>query len=62
MLYGNYCYILIEQSTPLVPFSRYEWGGIQNLELSNVEQPIFRNLKITNIKIAKEKSFDYFIY
>ena len=37
-------------------------GGVQNLELSNVERPIFRNLKITNIKIAKDELFDYFIY
>ena len=37
-------------------------GGVQNLEWSNVEQPIFWNFKITNIKIAKDKLFDYFIY
>ena len=37
-------------------------GGIQNLEWSNVERPIFRNFKITNIKIEKDELFDYFIY
>ena len=37
-------------------------AGIQNLERSNVERPIFRNLKITNIKTAKDELFDYFIY
>ena len=37
-------------------------GGVQNLEWSNVERPIFQNLKITNIKIAKNELFDYFIY
>ena len=26
------------------------------------ERPIFRNFEITNIKIAKDESFDYFIY
>ena len=29
-------------------------GGVQNLEWSNMERPIFRNSKITNIKIAKD--------
>ena len=37
-------------------------GGVQNLEWSNVERPIFRNFKITNIKITKDQLFDYFIY
>ena len=37
-------------------------GGVQNLEWSNVERPIFQNFKITNIKIAKDELFDYFIY
>ena len=37
-------------------------GGVQNLEWSNVERPIFPNFKITNIKIAKDVLFDYFIY
>ena len=37
-------------------------GGVQNLEWSNVERPIFRNFKITNIKIAIDELFDYFIY
>ena len=36
-------------------------GGVQKLEWSNVEQPIFRNFKITNIKTAKDDLFDYFI-
>ena len=37
-------------------------GGVQNLECSNVERPGFRNVKITNIKVSKDKLFDYFIY
>ena len=37
-------------------------GGVQNLEWSNVERPIFRNFEITNIKIAKDQLFDHFIY
>ena len=37
-------------------------GGVQNLEWSTVERPIFRNFKITNIKIAKDELVDYFIY
>ena len=37
-------------------------GGVQNFKRSNVERPIFRNLKITNIKIAKDELLDYFIY
>ena len=37
-------------------------GGVRKLELSNVERPIFRNFKITNIKIAKDELFDYFIH
>ena len=37
-------------------------GGEQNLELLSVERPIFQNYKITNIKIAKDELFDYFIY
>ena len=38
------------------------WGGVQNLELSNVERPIFRIFKITNIKIANDELFNYFVY
>ena len=37
-------------------------GGVQNLEWSNVERPVFRNFKITDIKIAKDQLSDYFIY
>ena len=37
-------------------------GGVKNLEWSNVERTIFRNFKITNIKIAKSELIDYFIY
>ena len=40
----------------------YSLGGVQNLQWSNVERSIFRNSKITNIKIAKDELFDYFIY
>ena len=37
-------------------------GGGQNLEWQNVERPIFRNFKITNIKITKDELFDSFIF
>ena len=37
-------------------------GGGQNLERRNVERPVFRNFKITFIKITKDKLFDSFIY
>ena len=37
-------------------------GGGQNSERQNVERPIFRNLKITNIKITKDELFDNFIF
>ena len=33
-------------------------GGGQILERRNVERPIFRNFKIANIKITKDKLFD----
>ena len=36
-------------------------GGVQNLEWSDVERPIFRDFKITNIEIAKDELFNYFI-
>ena len=39
-----------------------EKGGGQNLERQNVEQPIFRNFKIANIKITKDELFDNFIF
>ena len=37
-------------------------GGGHNLERRNVERPIFRNFKITNIKITKDELFDSFIF
>ena len=37
-------------------------GGGQNLERRNVERPIFRNFKITNIKILKDELIDSFIF
>ena len=37
-------------------------GGGQNLERRNVERPIFRDSKIANITITKEKLFDNFIF
>ena len=37
-------------------------GGGQVLERRNVERPIFRNLKIANIKITKDELFDGFIF
>ena len=36
--------------------------GGQNLERRNVKRPIFRNFKITNIKITKNELFDSFIF
>ena len=36
-------------------------GRGQNLEWRNVKRPIFRNFKITNIKITKDELFDSFI-
>ena len=41
-------------------FSIFEWGT--EFEMIHVERPIFRNFKITNIKIGKDQFFDYFIY
>ena len=41
---------------------RFSLGGGQNLERRNVEQPIFRNFKIANIKITKDESFHGFIF
>ena len=37
-------------------------GGGQDLEQRNVERPIFRNFKITNIKITKDELFDSIIF
>ena len=37
-------------------------GGRQNLERRNIERSIFRNFKITNIKITKDELFDSFIF
>ena len=37
-------------------------GGGHDLERQNVERPIFRNLKIANIKITKDELFDNFIF
>ena len=37
-------------------------GGSQNLERRNVEQPIFRNFKIANIKMTKNELFDNIIF
>ena len=37
-------------------------GGSQNLEWRNVERPIFRNSKVSNIKITKNELFDSFIF
>ena len=35
-------------------------GGVENLEWSNLERPIFRNFKITNIKIEFSHSIILF--
>ena len=37
-------------------------GDGQNLKLLNVEQAIFRNFQISNIKITKVELFDFFIF
>ena len=37
-------------------------GEGQNLERRNVEQPIFRNFEIANIKIMKDELFDNIIF
>ena len=36
-------------------------GSGQNLERRNVERPIFRNFKITNIKITKDELIVLFL-
>ena len=43
-------------------FFRIHSGGGQNSERRNVERPIFRNFKITNIKITKDDLLDSFIF
>ena len=43
----------------------FEWpqvGGGKHLERSNVERPIFRNFKISDIKITKVELFDFSIF
>ena len=44
----------------------YMWdifgGGGQNLELWNLERPVFRNFETANIKIKKDEEFDNFIF
>ena len=40
----------------------FSLGAGQNLERRHVERPIFRNFKITNIKITKDELFDSFIF
>ena len=37
-------------------------GEGQNFERRNVERPIFRNIKIANIKITRDELFDSFIF
>ena len=37
-------------------------GGGQNLERRNVEQPVFRNFEIANIKTMKDELLDNFIF
>ena len=36
--------------------------GGQNSERRNIERPIFRNFKIANIEITKDKLFDSFSF
>ena len=58
-------YRVITPSLPAVwtlNVSWAHWGGGQNLERRNVERPIFRNFKITNIEITKDQLFDSFIF
>ena len=47
---------------PIIAARRRHMSEVQNSESSNVERLIFSNFKITNIKIAKDVLFDYFIY
>ena len=37
-------------------------GRGQNLERPNVEQSIFRNFQISNIKKTKDELYDFFIF
>ena len=57
--------LLAIKQLPL-PISKYLslvlLGEGQNLERRIVERPIFRNFKITNIKIMKDELFDNFIF
>ena len=50
-------YCLLGQSCHHIFLLYTLWVGGQNLERRNVERPIFRNFKITNIKIMKDSSF-----
>ena len=40
----------------------FKTGGGPNLERRNVERPIFRNFKITNIEITKHELFGSLIF
>ena len=37
-------------------------GGGQNLERRNIQQSVFRNFEIANIKMKKVESFENFIF
>ena len=56
----------LEDPLVWIPFPQWKpglsRGGGQNLKQRNIEQPIFQNFKITNIKITKDELFDSFIF
>ena len=63
----NIAYIAIQEPQKIWKLQKtskitHVLGRVQNLEWLNVKWPIFRKFKITNIKIAKDELFDYFIY
>ena len=55
-------WLLTEKYIRMHTKSLFRRGGDQNLERRNVERPIFRNFKITNIKITKDELFDSFYF
>ena len=81
MLYGNYCYIIIEdvprRYSPCSALQckkvqssieKFYWstklrkteGGGRKFKRPHLERPIFRNLKIANVKSYEVQLFDFF--
>ena len=52
----------IPKYRPFYNWSFQMFGEVQNLERRNIERPIFRNFKITNIEIKKDELIDSFIF